>query len=194
MEREHMVRRKNDLVDEQVSLDRIQKALAQRQIVVARQIEAYETLLELDPQPNAEALGLSELESLLGVSSPDDTEDEDEGETAQWLLGVEPSESSSSEYETDDEFAPFSDCDTIIEIADRWAALNDGTVYVAKVTDVAEACGFANPDTKRPRKQLWIKVYSALKKSERYEYGGRGTGKFTQRQASAGSAPLDFES
>lgn len=164
--------RLDELIAQRDALDRVQKAVAKRQVDVDRQVEAYQTLIELYADPAPDVPGLDELESFLGVPLDGDEADVHQRNELQ-PLSVE------CDGEADEELAPFRDCKSPMEVADRLAALNEGVVYVAKATDVSYALGLANLNAKRPRKQLWVRVYSGLRDSERYEHGGKGTGKFT---------------
>jgi hypothetical protein len=99
---------------------------------------------------------------------------------------VDPVGDSGSERVSEAELVRFGSCASIIEIADQCAALGDGTVYIARVTDIAEAKRWGNPRAKHPRKQIWLRVYSELKKANSYVYDGRGTGSFTRQSHPVG--------
>ena len=186
METENKHRRLSELLAEQASLDRIQQVLSQRRDVNARQIAAYETLIALEADPNPEGPTLSELESLLGVSPGDAVGAGGDRETTEQPSVVETVGGSGSERVSEAELVRFGSCASIIEIADRFAALGDGTVYIARVTDIAEAKRWGNPRAKHPRKQIWLRVYSELKKANSYVYDGRGTGSFTRQSHPVG--------
>jgi hypothetical protein len=187
MENEEKVlldRRLLEALEEKEILNRIEEMVARRKAVNAREIAACQTLLKTHPAPDLNAPPLSQLESLAknlfgalvgGVEqdaaargSSHQPSDEDRGD------GV------FSDRVSEEEVAPYWDCGSLEEIADRCAELHDGVVYVASVTDIAEAKGFANREHKNPHKQLWLRVYNLLGKSELYEYSGRHTGKFTR--------------
>ena len=203
-----MARRQRALVDLKEFLNRVQKGAARREAAVDRQIEAYDVLLGQDPHPTADSRAAAEVAALLEMLD-DDTglekvlqrlaeeaiEDDIVGGTTQRPAGVLEDDALVSEWASErvsaEEFAEFRDCQSLIEIADRVAQLDEGTVSVVKVRDIAEVAGFANPDNKRPRKQLWLRVYEVLQKSDDYEYGGRGTGVFTRRSDPAVPARLD---
>ena len=191
MDKEQLERELDECLEKHESMGRIQKVLARNQEVNARKIEAIKTLLEFDADPDAEVPGLSELESLLGVSV-DDAEEEEDGDKATALQPsvVDPVGGSGSERVSEAELVRFGSCASIIEIADQCAALGDGTVYIARVTDIAQAKRFGNPDAKHPRKQVWLRVYSELKKADSYVYDGRGTGRFTRQSHIVQSVPI----
>lgn len=189
-----MMRRHSALVDLKEFWKRVQKTAAENEAVVDRQIEAYDILLGLDPDPSAGGRAVADVERMLSIAADDAgmemllvmlAEDAEEdsgiGATAEQRLETEPGGGLGSDRVSEEEVAQYRDCSSLIEIADRFADVNDEEVYVAKVTDIAEAMKFTNLDAKRPRKQLWLRVYSSLKKSERFEYGGHGTGRFTRK-------------
>ena len=180
MDKEQLERELDECLEKHESMGRIQKVLARSQEVNARKIEAIKTLLEFDADPDAEAPVLSELESLLGVSADDAEEEDGDKATALQPSVVDPVGDSGSAHVSEEALAPFSDCQSIMDIADKFAELNGGAVYIARVTDIAQARKFGNPRAKHPRKQIWLRVYSALKKADSYVYDGRGTGRFTQ--------------
>ena len=181
MDKEQLERELDECLEKHESMGRIQKVLARNQEVNARKIEAIKTLLEFDADPDAEVPGLSELVSLLGVSVDDAEEEDGDKATALQPSVVDPVGGSGSERVSEAELVRFGSCASIIEIADRFAALGDGTVYIARVTDIAEAKRWGNPRAKHPRKQIWLRVYSELKKADSYVYDGRGTGRFTRQ-------------
>ena len=179
-----MHRQLQEKLEEQMILERIDEMVKRRKAVNAREIAAYETLLALYPDPDTDTLPLAELENLVESvfgALVGDGEEGVVGESSHQPWGAEQGDSVVSERVSEEEVALYRDCSSLMEIADRCAELNDDTVYVAKVTDIAEAKGFTNMAAQRPRKQLWLRVYSALQKSEFYDYGGRGTGRFTRR-------------
>ena len=198
MDNTEMARRQRALVDLKEFLNRVQKGAAHREAAVDRQIEAYDILLGQDPHPTADRRAAAEVAALLEMLD-DETglekvlqrlaedaleDDAGWGTTQQPLDALEddtPVSEWASERVSEEEFAQFRDCRSLIEIADRVAQLDEGTISIVKVRDIAEAAGFANPGNKRPRKQLWLRVYEVLQKSDDYEYGGRGTGLFTRR-------------
>ena len=190
MDKEQLERELDECLEKHESMGRIQKVLARNQEVNARKIEAIKTLLEFDADPDAEVPGLSELESLLGVSADDAEEEDGDKATALQPSVVDPVGDSGSAHVSEEALAPFSDCQSIMDIADKFAELNGGAVYIARVTDIAQARKFGNPRAKHPRKQIWLRVYSELKKADSYVYDGRGTGRFTRQSHIVQSVPL----
>ena len=203
-----MARRQRALVDLKDFLNRVQKGAARREAAVNRQIEAYDILLGQDPHPTADRRAAAEVAALLEMLGDDtglekvlqrlaeDAQEDDVGwGTTQRLSDVLEDDAPAPEWASDlvsaEEFAQFRDCRSLMEIADRVAQLDDGTVSIVKVRDIAEVAGFLNPDNKRPRKQLWLRVYEVLQKSDDYDYGGRGTGVFTRRKDPAVPDLLD---
>ena len=203
-----MARRQRALVDLKEFLNRVQRGAARREAAVDRQIEAYDVLLGQDPHPTADSRAAAEvaallemlddntgLEKVLQRLAEEAIEDDIAWGTTQRPSGVLEDDAPVSEWASErvsaEEFAEFRDCQSLIEIADRVAQLDEGTVSIVKVRDIAEVAGFANPDNKRPRKQLWLRVYEVLQKSDDYDYGGRGTGVFTRRSDPTVPAPLD---
>lgn len=184
-EREWMNVRLRESLDERDVLDRIEEMVKRRKAVNGREIAAYETLLKLHPDPDVDVVPLRELENLVenifGTLVGDVVEDGvAEGSSCQ-PQDAQQGDTVESARVSEEEVAQYRNCASLIEIADRFADLNDEEVYVAKITDIAEAMGWTNRATKRPRKQLWLRSYSSLKKSDRFEYGGQGTGRFTRK-------------
>ena len=190
MDKDMLQRGLDECFEKNEYTDRIQKAVDRFRGVNSRKIEAYKTLLELYADPDAEAPALSVLESLLGVSADDAEEEDGDKATALRPPVVDPVGDSGSARVSEEDLARFSDCQSIMDIADKFAALGDGTVYIARVTDIAQAKKFGNPRAKHPRKQIWLRVYSELKKANSYVYDGRGTGRFTRQSHPVQSAPL----
>ena len=206
MDKEEMARRHRALVDLKEFLSNVQKGAARREAAVDRQLEAYDILLGLDSHPSADSRAAAEVAALLEMLD-DETGPEKMlqrlaedamGEDVVWGISQRPSDAwedevPASQWESDrvsaEEFAQFQDCQSLIEIADRVAQLHDGVVSITKVTDIAEVAGFANQTNKRPRKQLWLRSYEILRKSDHYDYGGRGTGLFTRREDQTESSP-----
>ena len=192
MDQSEMMRRHRDLVNLKEFWHRVQRTAAQNEAVVDRQIGAYDILLGQDSGPSAVSRAAdvermlamvgddAGMEMLLAMLAEDAQEDAGVEASTDQPSDAEPCDGFNSDRVSEEDLARYRDCRSLIEIADRSADIGNEEVYVAQVTDIAEAKGLANLKTMRPRKQLWLRVYSALQKSERFEYGGRGTGRFTR--------------
>ena len=178
MRREDMQKAVERLKAEKYLSRRFQSALGRHDEVADEKIQAYETLIALGDDPEADASMFDEIEKWLTLNGEEEI-GQDLGpmneSAAEQVVG---SGVVVTAEEEEDEYAPFRGCSTIVDVADVVADWNDCVVLVRQVAQIIVAVGLGNPNWKRPRKQAWTRVYSELNQSVRFDYRGRGSAAF----------------
>ena len=182
MRRDDMVKAVERLKAGQCLSRRFQSALGRHDKVADEKIRAYETLIALGDDSEADAAMFDEIEKWLTLNGEEDI-GQDLGpmneSAAEQVAGSGMAGSGVVvTAEDEDEYAAFRGCSTIVDVSDVVADWNDGMVLVRQVAQIIVAVGLGNPKWKRPRKQAWTQVYSELNQSVRFDYRGRGTASF----------------
>ena len=167
------------LHEDQVITSRVRRFLDRLQETNDQKINAYETLLRLSNDPTADSSYLEEMLEKLGI-----TVDEPDGNGDQEQTDGEASESRPAGDDSlgatvvSEEFIPYVNCETIPEVVETLADLQNGAVSVARAAAIVMAVGLAKSTWQNPKDRSWTIVYNMLKESERYQYCGRGTARF----------------